>query len=362
MTIDIEVKKKCVEMYNSGIAPIEIYRTYFINECPDSTIKPANFRALINRWSKKTFPDDTTLACGTYEGFTAHAATVQVSSSGEIIQAWIKETKDDFISPEEFVELMSGKIEKATFVQKDTTYSNHNRMLEIPLFDMHWGIANKEHYDKLLGDILDIIYERPWGKIVIPFGQDFFHNDSICKGETTKGTKIDRVDMLAAVKDGRNFMCDIIDAAIAMSDEVVVFYSPGNHDRSISWMFMQVLLERYGSKVVIDTMEPRHVETWGNNAIMYTHGDSKQSSSPSNLAHIFPAMFPIEFANTKIHEVHCGHLHKEVETDVFGIMVRRLASGNVTDEWSNFQDYVGSNKRFMLFEYSKEKLSCIHYL
>ena len=196
---------------------------------------------------------------------------------------------------------------------------------------------------------------------MIPFGQDFFHNDSIVNGQTTKGTNIEKVDMPRAVKDAKRFLYALIDAAIENSDIVKVMYSSGNHDRSISWMFMQTLLERYGEEVVDDSLEFRKIITYGNNAVMVTHGDSKRATA-KNLAHVFPISFPEEFGKASVREVHSGHLHNESDTDVFGIMVRRLSTGNKTDEWSDKEDFIGAHRRFMLFHWSPEKLKAIYYV
>ena len=67
---------------------------------------------------------------------------------------------------------------------------------------------------------------------------------------------------------------------------------------------------------------------------------------------MFVIEYPQEFAQAKVREVHAGHLHSERIIDEFGIMARRLSSGNISDEWHNEQGYVGAHKRFMLFEWS----------
>lgn len=167
--------------------------------------------------------------------------------------------------------------------------------------------------------------------------------------------------MMRAIKEGQQFMYAIIDNAIAQSDEVYVMYSPGNHDRSISWMFMQVLLERYGPTIVDDSLLNRKCITYGKNSIMVTHGDSRRAT-PKNLAPMFSVSFPEQFANTDIREVHAGHLHSESDADIYGVMVRRLSSGSKTDEWTDKEDLVGAHKRFMLFQWSPDKLKSIHYI
>lgn len=355
--IPARVKRTCCEMNEQGKNSREIYDEYF-KDLFENPMTYKSFRTDLQRWKKKTFPDDTTLICGTYDGFTAHNATVQVSKDGEIVQAWIKQKANEF-DPEDFLQALKQIVEPYKY--EPQRLDNAARMLEIPLFDMHWGVAFMDYYKPVLDEILDLINLRHWDRIVIPFGQDFFHNDSIIKGETTKGTPIQKVDMIRAVKEGQKFIYAIVDAAIKSANDVQIIYSAGNHDMSTSWMFMQVLLERYGPSRVDDSLEYRKVIAYGKNSIMVTHGDSKQATA-KNLAHIFPISFPEEFANANIREVHSGHLHHEAEADIYGVMVRRLSSGGKVDDWTDKEDFVGTHRRFMLFEWNENKLKSIHYI
>lgn len=355
--IPLEVKKTCCEMHAKGISRREIYDSYYKQAVENPSTFSA-FRRSITNWQNKIMPDDLTLEQGTYEGFTAHAATVQVSKKGEIVQAWIKQKVDEF-DMDDFLEAIGERVEPFEHTACDPSIGSN--MLEIPLFDMHWGVSFLDYYEPVLREILDVIKSRVWKKIVILFGQDFFHNDSIANGQTTKGTVIEKVDMIRAVKEAKVFMYAMVDAAISNSVEVKILYSPGNHDRSISWMFMQVLLERYGERVVDDSLGYRKVITYGKNAIMVTHGDSKQATS-KNLAQIFAVSFPKEFSEAIVREIHAGHLHREGVHDMHGVMMRRLSTGNLTDDWSDKEDFVGTHKRFMLFEWSLEKLKSIHYI
>lgn len=355
--IPIQVKKTCCQMRAEGKSTREIYDSYFSKQFENPQAYQSFVRA-VGRWQKNSYPDDTTLVCGTYEGFTAHDATVQVSKSGEIIQAWIKQKANE-LNREDFLAAIREIVEPFEFERVE--HKNASRMLEIPLFDMHWGVAFMDYYKPVLIELMALINSRTWDKIVIPFGQDFFHNDSIVDGRTTKGTAIEKVDMIRAVKEGRTFIHALIDTAIHQANEVKVIYSAGNHDMSTSWMFMQALLERYGPDVVDDSLEYRKVITYGKNAIMVTHGDSKRAI-PKNLAPIFSISFPNEFAQADIREVHAGHLHSESDTDVFGVMVRRLSSGGKVDDWSDKEDFIGTHRRFMVFEWDQKKLASIHYI
>ncbi len=355
--IPLKVKKECLRLKQEGGTIREIYNKYFTlnvkNPCSYES-----FQRAIRKWQKRTYPDDTTLEAGTYEGFTAHNATVQVSKSGEIVQAWIRQNVNE-VDLDELVASLKESVEPYEY--KPQNDPEADRMLEIPLFDMHWGVSFMEDYEPVLSEVLHLIHSRHWDQIVIPFGQDFFHNDSVVNPITTKGTPVDKVDMIRAVKESRQFITAVIDAALNNSNETHVLYTPGNHDRSVTWMFMQVLLERYGHDVVDDTMEYRKVFTYGKNSIMVTHGDSKQATA-KNLSHIFAVSFPEEFAQATVREVHAGHLHHEKEGDIFGVMIRRLSAGNAVDDWSNRQDYIETQRRFMIFEWDQNSLRSIHYV
>ena len=355
--IPVEVKRVCCQMKAEGKTNREIYDSYFLPETGSSATYNS-FRSMIHRWTKKQWADDATLKAGTYEGFIAHDATVQVSKTGEIVQAWIKQRAENF-DHEDFIAAIKEAVEPIDI--KPTKLSHTSRMLEIPLFDMHWGVAFMDYYESVFRELQNLIISKQWDQIVIPFGQDFFHNDSIVNGQTTKGTIIEKVDMIRAVKEAKVFMYALIDTAIHHANEVKVIYTPGNHDRSTAWMFVQVLLERYGPNVVDDSLEYRKVISYGKNSIMVTHGDSKQATA-KNLAHIFPIAFPEEFANSNVREVHSGHLHHEAEADIYGVMVRRLSSGGKVDDWSNKEDFIGTHRRFMVFEWDLNKLASIHYI
>lgn len=355
--IPVLVKRVCCEMFEQGKNSREIYDEYF-KTLFTQPMAYASFKGKLRAWRKQKFPDDTTLLCGTYEGFVAHDATVQVSKTGDIVQAWIKQ-KANAVDPAEFLKAIKQTVEPYEY--EPMRVDNASRMLEIPLFDMHWGIAYMDYYKPVLDEVLDLINLRHWDRIVIPFGQDFFHNDSIVDGKTTKGTPIQKVDMIRAVKEGTKFIYAIVDAALKSANDVQIIYSAGNHDTSTSWMFTQVLIARYGESIVDDSLEYRKVIAYGKNSIMVTHGDSKQATA-KNLAHIFPISFPEEFAHADVREVHSGHLHHEAEADIYGVMVRRLSSGGKVDDWTDKEDFVGTHRRFMVFEWNENKLKSIHYI
>lgn len=239
----------------------------------------------------------------------------------------------------------------------EKTYIQDKRLLEIPLFDTHFGISDSEYYRPSQRRIAEKITNRRWEEILFVVGQDMFHNDDF-RGRTSNSTPIEVVDMEKAWVDCLKFYESLIDLALKNSNIVKIMYSKGNHDESMSWAFVQLLKARYPEVVYDDSFIERKVHTFGDNFIGITHGDKARK----NLHNIFPIEFPMEWAKATNREIHMGHLHVEDGKDVFGIMVRTLATRNKTDQWHKNNGFVGAHKRFMLFEFSEKELESIHYV
>lgn len=234
-------------------------------------------------------------------------------------------------------------------------------LLEIPLFDQHFGISDYEYYKNTQKRLLSAIYERFWDEIVIVIGQDMFHNDGFTS-QTTKGTVIEPVDMEKAWEDATRFYVPIIEDAMSYSEEVKIVYSPGNHDEAMGWAFTKYLKALFPECNFDDKLEEHKLHVYGDNAIGITHGDRGGQRARKEMHNVFSALFPVEWGLAKNREVHMGHFHQEDARDVFGTMIRTLATSNKTDEWHKRNGYVGAHKRFMIFKYSKENLESIHYV
>jgi hypothetical protein len=239
--------------------------------------------------------------------------------------------------------------------KRNTEYEG--RMLEIPLFDQHFGVSDYEYYRETQIRILTKLISRKWKEILLIIGQDLFHNDDF-RGRTANGTQIQQVDMPQAWADALRFYGPIIETSIEVAERVKVIYSKGNHDESFSWTFVQLLKAKYPQAEFDDALVERKCHVFGDNFIGITHGDKARK----NLHNIFPVEFPLEWSRAKNREIHTGHYHVEDGKDVFGMMVRTLATRNKTDKWHRDNGFVGAHKRFMLFEYSTEALESIHYV
>lgn len=351
--IPYDIKRKCVDLARQGKPYKEIYNEYIK---PRSEMSFRSFSRRILEWKEKMVDDEKTLdAANLAYKFAPHASTVQVNAKGEVIQAWIKQHTEDRL--EELIEAIKANTPIAQIQPK--VIKEADGMLEIPLFDMHFGIADMEYYRPTLEEILALVASKHWDRIVIPVGQDLFHNDSITKGVTTKGTLIDKVDLKQAIYDAKTFYFNLIDTALQYANGVQVIYSPGNHDKTVGWLFVQILKERYGD-IVDDSLHERKAIWWNGCFIGVTHGD-KHTDNVNGLRGKFTMDFPTLFAMSKVREIHTGHLHREDSRDEYGVLVRRVSSGNKDDEWTITEGYK-SQKRFMLFEWIPNKLKAIYYV
>ena len=355
--ISNELKKECLRRKAQGQTPKEIYESL-----PDGAVGASleNFSRMMRKWAHKIKLDEELLdGANLNYSFKPYASSVHVDGKGNVIGAWIKQSSIE--QAEAWEQFVSGVLQKPlpilTPVQDKKTPSES--LLEIPLFDMHFGVSDITYYASTLDRIVSVISERYYEEIVIVVGQDLLHNDDF-RGRTAKGTPIDRVDMVKAWDDAETFFVNVINAAQNHASRVRVIFSTGNHDESMSWAFTK-LLERIFPEVTFDTEKaPRKAISWRGCFIGWTHGEYVKSRAEDLFAQ-FALEFPMRFASSPVREIHAGHLHTEGDRDV-GAMVRRLSTAGKTDNWSRDQGYVGNHKRFMLFVYEPERLSSIHYV
>ena len=126
--VDIEIKKRCVELCETKTAR-EIYDEYYSGLFPETTLE--GFKRTLRKWKHLKFADDTMLSAGTFEGFTANNATVQVDGKGNITQLWVKQSVG-----ENQIERLIEQAEKGfkPLIVDPVILKPQRRMLEIPLF------------------------------------------------------------------------------------------------------------------------------------------------------------------------------------------------------------------------------------
>lgn len=231
------------------------------------------------------------------------------------------------------------------------------RLLEIPLFDMHFGIADLAYYNETYTRISDKIQGNEWDTILFIIGQDLLHNDGFT-GKTTSGTLIEQVNTEQAWADADSFYTNLITLALKESQNVSVVFSNGNHDQGISYGFVKMLEAKFPQATFDTKMKQRKGYVWNNLFLGFSHGDKGGKRLEKN----FLSEFGKEIAGSTLVEIHSGHIHHEVTKDDFGIVVRSLATKAKTDGWHDDNGFIGAMKRFQLFEYTPTELVNIHYV
>jgi UDP-2,3-diacylglucosamine pyrophosphatase LpxH len=233
----------------------------------------------------------------------------------------------------------------------------HSKLLEVSLYDMHFGVSSLEYYQNHLEEIVYKIRSRSWEKILFVIGQDLLHNDNF-KGQTANGTQIDKVDMEKAFDEAVTFYETLIKEALVKANEIDCIYVKGNHDESISYGLFRTLKATFPQVNFEGSMKQRKGFVWEKIFIGLTHGDKGANRLMEN----FLSEYGKLIAQAEVKEIHAGHLHTEITKDKFGIVQRTLATANKTDDWHEDNGFVGANKRFQLFEYSPNTLDAIYYI
>lgn len=263
--------------------------------------------------------------------------------------------KIDGLDMDKLVELMSSAVKPVSVTQNKKTSTD--KLLEIPLFDMHFGIADFEHYNETLNAIAEKITSKKWNTILFVIGQDLLHNDGF-EGTTTSGTMIDKVNMEQAWSDADKFYTTLLTLALENSNTVDGIYSNGNHDKGISYGFVKMLEAKFPQVNFESSMKTRKAYVYNDVFIGISHGDKGKARLEKN----FYSEFGKEIANANVLEIHTGHIHHEIAKDNLGFLVRSLATKAKTDGYHYDNGFIGAAKRFQLFEFSKDTLDTIYYV
>lgn len=265
--------------------------------------------------------------------------------------------KKEFKLTEEVLEEMLEEVnvEHKYIAKRDIESSS---MIEIPLYDLHFGINTFEDYAVHVDKIVHKLERQEgWNVVVFNVGHDLFHNDNI-RGTTSRGTPIEKVDMMKAWVNALKFYSVLFESAIANANEVYAIYTRGNHDEMVGWTFCQALSERYPQvKWDLDLYEEHKAISYGKVFLGYTHGDKL---ADKNIIDIFNAKYRLPMAKAERRIIKRGHKHTRSrirqDADYFGTDVFALGTPAKTDQWHSDQGFVGNNKAMEIFTYTTRSL------
>ncbi|GGJ48583.1 hypothetical protein [Virgibacillus salexigens] len=236
-------------------------------------------------------------------------------------------------------------------------HTEENSYLNIPLSDMHFGIATYEDYKETQNRIINII-QKGHEEILFIIGNDLYHVDNF-RNATASGREIQQIDLVNAWNSAKLFYYPLLENALRYSRKVKVIFTLGNHSESMEWSFIQLLKERYKQIVFDDDFKERKAHMLGKNLIFSNHGDKKKAK---NITENFAVEFPVEWSEATTRTVFVGHYHFEKVIDNGGVIVRQMPTGVTPDIWHEQQGYTTAHKRFQVHEYDYESERCIYYV
>jgi len=266
----------------------------------------------------------------------------------------------------EFFKEEAKRIRKPTL--KPVNYTGGDKMLEIALFDAHfgklaWHGETGEDYDHkiaterflcAISDFINRAKKFQIEKILAPIGQDLLQYDN-AEQKTDKGTPQD-TDMRP--KKMYTSCYEMMLEAVLLLREVApvhIVYSPGNHDPLLSYFITHALAQYFHKdasvQVDIDPSPRKYVE-YGKCLIGYSHGDDDAKQIPK----LMQIEAPEAWGRTMWREWHMGHLHKEglyVDEDS-GLIMRRISAITGTDKWHSQKGFVGTVKKAQAFVWDRE--------
>ena len=244
---------------------------------------------------------------------------------------------------EKFAAVYSPKVEQKDHLKGWSTLNPI--AYEISLPDIHYGKLHdlnltqvEDQYMMAVQELVEKASGLDIERFVLPIGNDGMNSEGM-RRTTTKGTPQEES---AGWKDTFRGYWQLITAAVNYLKEkapVDIIVVSGNHDFERMFYAGDVLAGWYrnDANVTVDnTYSSRKYYEYGQNMLMFTHGDKEK---PADMPLILATENPEMFARTSHHEVHCGHLHKEMVNEYRGIKVRFIPSICPNDEWHKQMGY-----------------------
>jgi len=251
-----------------------------------------------------------------------------------------------------------------------------DRMVEVALYDMHFGLLawhaeTGEDYDvsiaaELLADATCQILARTRALapeyFLIPIGNDLFHVNDPTNVTPQNQNRLDVDTRLARLIETVEHALEAMTEAFARVAPVKLLWVPGNHDPQTSYWLLRVLAARYrdDKRVDVDTSpKPRKIHLYGRNLIGFMHGCDIAFGKEKALAGLLADEAADVWAPDQYREIHRGHTHKKNELWFWGaetygsVVVRTIPSLVGTDYWHFSKGFTGGPKLAQYFVWNK---------
>lgn len=293
-------------------------------------------------------PDKFDLISSQYKVYEQHSTTDGTVPQYSIT---VKASPKSSVGVAELAGIINRTVTKTRL--KNTSGASGDKMLVIPLYDLHFGIMTLGTFQPYLDGIVDRLNVGNYERVVIELGGDLLHSDYMKSTRTVSGTQLDHADMVRAWKDAAFVVSNIITAASQVSINVSLYAVGGNHDFDMQWAFVEMLNAKFGNDVSFyNRNNYRDAYRFGRVGIMMAHGDSAKRK----LSALFASEQPEIWSSSVWREVHYGHFHTQVTTDDNGAIVRQFGTPKPTDGYEDKNGYTMGAKALKLLEYTTEGL------
>lgn len=330
----------------------------------DGTVTQVGYRTLKAGLSKQTDADVLKAHGLDPRKFTLTSVTDNYwgrdNATGEpLYQTKIKAEPKE-IDLDTIISTLQEEVEPLPSIDVNTGTASNKRLLVIPLFDLHFGIATYDTYRPYLEKIEHRIASERYSAILVILGGDIFHSDSMTKSVTAKGTQLDHVNMTQAVDDATKFTRELLDFSLEHADTLGVSSIPGNHDQDIGYVWATGLQQLYANRIELFgvTTNTYDAMNFGNVGILAAHGDVAKSRLPMLFANDAKEIW----SQTSYHAIFSGHFHKEVTTDESGVVCYQVGTPKPADNWEKRNGLIMSRRKLELFDFSDTTLNAIYYI
>jgi hypothetical protein len=347
-------------------------------------VSEATIRSALKRVERKGFAPWLSGAI-TPDHLSVAKTTVQYGPDGEVQREWKRllpnaEAMTDFVDA--LCERAEGTLKIAPAPK--VTRQRKDVLAEICCFDAHIGMyaeageTNSQNYDsdiavKRIHNTTDALLCRMNNpeQIVVTFGGDMLHADTRSNKTEMSGNVLDVDSRYHMVVEKAVTACyDVVAMASEVAEKVTVVILEGNHSWHSEVWLAQVLRAAYSQcdrvEVVMQRSARKHM-VWGDNLLVWTHGDSVAMTKWQG---IISTEFAPLWGKTKWRHLKMGHVHHKnarngkslVTSDQnggwvenHGLLVEYLPALSATDAWHASKGFIGSQQAMTGFEYHKKQ-------
>jgi len=292
--------------------------------------------------------------------------------NGEVIQEWRRLNP----SVQQMGDIVEGLCERVKGkgrapIRKAKKTDGENVLFEMDIFDAHVGMFADEketldkNYDcdiaaKAMVDVAERLAARATRpkKCVLVFGGDMLHSDTRNNRTEQSGNVLDVDTRYHRIIEYIIKACrDVVQICASVAEEVEIIILQGNHSwHSEAWLAH--VLDAYYCDCpnikVLMSRSPRKKMVFGNNLLVWAHGDKIASNK---WAMIIAAEFAEDWGRTKYRHLKTGHRHHKMTIaplmidEQSGLLVEVLEALCATDSYHANAGYIGSQKGASAFEY-----------